>query len=312
MYVICGEALYDVYTRPAEGDALPLLARPGGSPFNVAIGLARLGTRAGLLAGLSRDPMGEHLRAILQREGVAPDYLVARDERTTLALVALDPEGVARYAFYGDGCADRSLVEADLPPLQPWVTGLHFGSYTLVAEPTASTLLALARRERGARLISLDPNVRPTVEPDMDRWRERVDAMAGLADVIKVSDEDLSLLHPDRTHEAIAAHWLAQGAGLVVVTLGSEGAVGFGPGGVSAQVPARLVRNADTVGAGDSFQAALLNRLPDRDTLRTIAASAAEIEALLRYAGTAAAITCSRPGADPPTRAELDAVLDAA
>lgn len=310
MYVICGEALYDVYTRPAEGDALPLLARPGGSPFNVAIGLARLGTRAGLLTGLSRDPMGEHLRAILQREGVASDYLFARDERTTLALVALDPEGIARYAFYGDGCADRSLLEADLLPLQPAVTGLHFGSYTLVAEPTASTLLALAHRERGQRLISLDPNVRPTVEPDMDRWRERVEAMAGLADVIKVSDEDLGLLYPDTAHGTVAARWLAQGAGLVVVTLGSDGAIGFGPG-VSAQIPARPVRNADTVGAGDSFQAALLHRLPDRETLRAIAASTTQIEALLRYAGTAAAITCSRPGADPPTHAEVDAAFDA-
>lgn len=307
MFLICGEALFDVFTQSPQGDAIPMLARPGGSPFNVAIGLSRLGSPSALLGGLSRDMLGQHLAGILRREGVCADYLIARDERTTLSLVALDAQGVPHYTFYGEHSADRALEVADLPALSADVHGLHVGSYTLVAEPTASTLLRLVTQARGERLISLDPNIRPTVEPDMARWRSRVGAVAAQADLIKVSEEDLGLLYPGEPVEAAARRWLDGGTQLVVVTLGAEGALGFSRQ-AQTQVAGRPVVVADTVGAGDSFQAALLHQLPDRAALEAAAAEAQAMQRLLIFAATAAGITCSRPGADPPTHAQ---VLDA-
>lgn len=304
MYLVCGEALFDVFVQDDAHDRLALAARPGGSPFNVAIGLTRLGHRAALFTGLSTDVLGRRLHAQLGREGVNRDYIVDKRNRTTLALVALDDAGVAQYAFYGDSCADRELARADLPPLGDEVTGLHFGSYTLVVDPTASTYLALAERERGRRLISLDPNVRPTVEPDMGIWRERLERWRRLADVIKVSEEDLALLHPDSTPDEIARDWLQGHTRLLVVTRGAGGALGYCAQGC-AEVPAPQVAVVDTVGAGDSFQSALLSQLPDHQALCTAAGSLGELRRVLNYAARAAAITCSRVGSDPPHARDL-------
>ncbi|TAL85355.1 MAG: carbohydrate kinase [Rhodanobacter sp.] len=308
MFLICGEALYDVFTESAAGNTLPMRARPGGSPFNVAIGLARLGSAAALLGGLSNDALGQHLVDILQREGVCPDYLMRRPERTTLSMVALDANGVAQYTFYGEHGADRAPQQTDLPALQPGVHCLHMGSYTLVTEPIASAMLTLARRERGRRMLSLDPNVRPTVEPDMSRWRDQVEAMAALAHLVKVSEEDLQLLYPQVTPEGVARRWLEGGTRLVVVTLGGDGAMALSST-LQARVAGKQVAVADTVGAGDSFQAALLHQLPNFAALDAVSSNVEAMSRLLEFAVTAAGITCTRPGADPPTLPQVEAAL---
>jgi len=304
MYLVCGEALFDVFVQGDAQDHLALVAHAGGSPFNVAIGLSRLGHRAALFTGLSTDVFGRRLHDQLGREGVCRDYVVDKANRTTLVLVALNAAGVPHYSFYGDSCADRVLVHTDLPTLRDDIRGLHFGSYTLVIDPTASTYFALAQRECGRRLISLDPNVRPTVESDMQVWRDRLERWRGVADVIKVSEEDLALLHPGCELNDIASAWLQGPTQLLVVTRGGAGALGYSTQGCVA-LPAPEVSVVDTVGAGDSFQAALLSQLHDRAALRDTATSLEQLRRVLAYAASAAAITCSRLGSDPPYAHEM-------
>ncbi|MBZ8131986.1 carbohydrate kinase [Afifella sp. IM 167] len=308
MFVVCGEALWDLYG--SEGEAgLSFDARIGGSPFNVAIGLARLEQGCALLTGLSRDRLGEKLAGALETESVSTAYLVRKDKPTTLSLVTVAPDGQPSYAFYGLGAADRSLEPSDLPELGPEVWGLHAGSFSLAVEPVGSTLLALHRRHAGHRLLTLDPNVRLNAEPDIELWRSRVAAFAAVSDLVKVSDEDLTLLYPGEDPATSAARWLDSGAGLIVVTRGGEGAEAYGTFG-ELSVPGRAVKVVDTVGAGDSFMAALIAGLAERGAKsreKLLALDRLEVEGLLGFAAEAASITCGRRGADPPKRAEIGA-----
>ncbi|GMG82620.1 carbohydrate kinase [Paralimibaculum aggregatum] len=308
MFLVCGEALFDLFgTEGPSGLAFD--ARIGGSPFNVAVGLARLGQPAGLFTGLSTDPLGVRLAAALAAEGVATGFLKRTAHPTTLSVVDLDAAGHPAYAFYGTGAADRMIAPADLPALGADVWGIHAGSYSLVVEPVGSALLALFERERGRRLLTLDPNVRLNVEPDVDLWRARIDAFVRLADVVKVSDEDLGLLYPGRTAGEIGAQWRAAGAGLVVVTRGANGAEIFGAHG-SLAVPGRRIAVVDTVGAGDTFQAAVIAALGELGIRSRADLDAAPRQSLLdiaAFAVMASGITCTRRGADLPRRAELPA-----
>lgn len=309
MFLVCGEALYDVFIAGETPEGLALDARIGGSPWNVAKGLARLGQPAALFAGLSQDALGDRLAASVREEGVAETALRRKPLLTTLALVGLGPDGAARYSFYNEGSADRALAMADLPPLDG-VRGVHVGSYSLVTEPTGSTLLALAGAAQGRALVSLDPNLRLAIAPDLALWRERIAAFRAAAHLVKASDEDLAALHPGRDPEETAAGWAAEGAALVVVTKGAAGAVAFGKG-APLRVHAPAVPVADTVGAGDTFQAALLAGLAElgRASPAGLAAlTAEETRRLLSFAAAAAAITCTRRGADLPRRAELPPV----
>jgi fructokinase len=310
MYLVCGEALFDVFAAPAgsRSNRLNLEAVAGGSPFNVAVGLARLGTPSALFTGISSDHLGQQLRKVLDEEGVDTRYLVPFDAPTTLAMVALGADGAPIYSFRGEGCADRLPRDEHLAALGDEIRGIHVGSYSLVTTPIAGTMLALARRESGRRLISLDPNIRLNVEPDLMRWRERVEAFAELAHLIKVSDEDLALLYSDEAPEAIAQRWLKGRCELVVLTRGSEGAALFSQRHGALYAEAEAVTVSDTVGAGDTFQAALLSylhasALDSANALVRIERD--QLEALLRFATKAAAITCSRRGPDLPFRYEI-------
>lgn len=310
MYLVCGEALFDIFASPvgAQRNRLNLEAVAGGSPFNVAVGLARLGTPSALFTGISRDHLGEQLRQVLEAEGVDPRYLVAFDAPTTLAMVALGAGGTPVYSFRGDGCADRLPRDEHLIPLGEEVRAIHVGSYSIVTAPIADTLLSLVRRESEHRLISLDPNIRLNVEPDLKRWRERVEAYAELAHLIKMSDEDLALLYPGDAPEAIAQRWLQGRCELVVLTRGGQGAQMFSRRHGSFYAAAEAVTVRDTVGAGDTFQAALLSYLhaqgmDSADALARIERD--QLEALLRFAIQAAAITCSRRGPDLPYQYEI-------
>ncbi|HEU0223549.1 MAG TPA: carbohydrate kinase [Paracoccaceae bacterium] len=312
MFLICGEALYDVFIERETPTGLLLDARIGGSPYNVAVGLARLGQRAGLLTGLSSDALGDRLAAAMQAEGVETRYLARKPELTTLALVGLDPAGQARYSFYSLGAADRAVTAADLPGLEG-IACIHFGSYSLVTEPTGTAFLALAERaapRAAPTLVSLDPNLRLAISPDLALWRARVEAFLARAHLVKASEEDLAALYPGRPAEDSARDWAGRGPSLVVVTRGAEGAFAVSPAG-ELRVPGRAVEVVDTVGAGDTFQAGLLAALAEmgRATPQGLAAlTADETRRALAFATGAAAITCTRRGADLPRRAELPTV----
>lgn len=309
MYLVCGEALFDVFAASTDSRGrLHLEAVAGGSPFNVAVGLARLGAQAALLGGLSRDHFGQCLLELLQEEGVATEHLAIFDAPTTLAMVAIGADGSPVYSFRGEGCADRLLHTEQLQPLPAGIRGIHFGSYSLVTPPIADTLLALLHREHAQRLISLDPNIRLNVEPNLERWRERVEAFAERAHLIKVSDEDLALLYPGVAPASIAQRWLDHHAELVVLTRGADGAQLFSRKHGQLHVAAHAVTVRDTVGAGDTFQAALLAYLAEQqlDSPHGLAQMGpAQLQAMLAFASSAAAITCSRRGPDLPYRYEI-------
>ena len=307
MFVVCGEALMDVYMGEATPTGMLLDARIGGSPLNVAQGLARLARPVAFLTGLSTDALGERLLASLRAEGVDTSLLLRSDAPSTLSVVSVNAAGVPRYAFHGNGAADRQLTPETLPALPPATRVLQFGSYALAVEPVGSALRALAARERERCLIAYDPNVRLNVDPDIAHWRAVVEPMVALAHLVKVSDEDLGLLYPDQTPEQVAAGWLARGAVLVAVTRGGKGSSAW-TAAARADAPSQPIQVVDTVGAGDTFQAALLTWLDEHYALTPGALAAIDakaLEALLRFAAQAAAITCSRRGADMPRRADL-------
>lgn len=300
MFLVCGEALFDLFTREDDSDALRIEAHAGGSPFNVAISLARLGSRVAFLSGISNDPLGERLMARLRSEDVDDRYIVRSDRCTTLSLVASDRNGVPAYTFYGAEGADRSVAIGDVPPLGDDIRVIHCGSYTLVTPPFADTVATLVVQERARRLVTLDPNIRPNVEPDMQTWRARLDTLIPNVDLVKVSVEDLAYLHPGCPPESVCIEWQRRGPALVVLTRGHEGATAWSAGG-SVSVAAPKVDVADTVGAGDAFQAAMLHWLAQRDCLTRGAVEALPPDQLqhgLAVACAAAADTCTRRGAD--------------
>ena len=310
MFLSCGEALFDLFPSAETDTGLIFDARIGGSPFNVAVGLSRLGREAALFTGLSIDPLGRRLERTLQEEGVETAYLVSKQKPTTLALVGLGPGGVPHYSFYGHDAADCSVGETDLPDLPRSVTAMHFGSYSLVVEPTGSSLLRLARRHRNGKLISLDPNLRLNVEPDVGRWRRQVEAFSEIADVIKVSDEDLEVLFPGDDIDSTVGRWSARSVKLIVVTRGSNGALVSLRGEVF-EASGRAVEVVDTVGAGDSFQAGLLCGLDELGKATKpglLQVSLDECRRAVAFAMAAAATTCTRRGADMPHRPDLPEV----
>ncbi len=304
--LVCGDALFDFFQTeaPAPG-RLTFDARAGGSPLNVAIGLARLGAPSAFFAGVSTDLLGARLAEYLESEGVATDYLVRSDRPTTVSLVGLDASGGPSYAFYASGTADVSLTEADPPALGPDIRALHFGSYSIAAAPTADALAALAARHSD-KFVSLDPNVRPTIEPDRAVWRRRIDRLRASANLIKASVEDLAHLAPETPPADVARAWAADGADLVVLTDGDGRVVAFrGERELGAAVPA--VEVVDTVGAGDSFQAAVLAELCRRDALSAGLGGLCDdaVAEVLAFAVRAAAVTCARRGADLPRVADV-------
>lgn len=309
MILVCGEALVDLFLDPPDGAEMAGRAVAGGSPFNVAIGLARLGVPVGFLGAISRDGIGVMLAERLIQEGVDPRFIARSDRLSTISAVATGADGQPSYGFHGEGAADRFLMPADLPPeLLPEVQALSFGSYSMAVEPTGATLALLAGREHGRRVISVDPNLRPGVVPDMALWARAAERFYRTATIIKASDEDIrSAWGGKLSLQEAAAYWLGLGAKLVVITRGAEGALGFSAAGL-IELPAKTVSVRDTVGAGDSFHAALLARLSqtDRLSLEGIATlDRATLGEVMNYAATAASITVGRRGADLPKAVEV-------
>jgi fructokinase len=309
MFMVCGESLFDVFSSGATREGISLDGRMGGSPFNVAIGLARLEQPVSFLGAIGSDFGGDRLVRALEEEGVRTGLAVRVDAPTTLMLVGLDSRGVPSYVFYGERGADRQLSEEHLAAGTIGAAAYHFGSYSMVVNPTGSTQRLLVEREHTRSVISYDPNVRLRVEPDVERWRETLRWMLPRTHLLKVSEEDLGVLFPGVAIDRWASDALAAGPGLVVVTRGSEGAEGF-TRQAAVHVPAVPVKVVDTVGAGDTFQAAILAWAAEAgrlkaDGLRSLGEP--ELRAALTFAARAAAITCGRRGADMPRRAELPA-----
>lgn len=306
MIISCGEALIDFLPRRDAAGAPVYLPAAGGSPMNVAVAAARLGAPTAFFGGLSSDMFGDILRSALTASGVDTRLAVTTDRPTTLAFVSLGG-GDARYAFYDENTAGRMLSEADLPDLTSGVGALHFGSFSLAVEPCGTALEALMLREASRRLISLDINVRPTLIPDRSAYLARLDRLIAMSDIVKVSAEDLDWLAPGATFADIAAAWLRAGARVVIRTRGADGAEACFAG-AHVESPGVAVKVADTIGAGDTFTGAMLARLAETGALSKAAVAAldaAALSSLLAFAISAAAITVSRPGADPPWRREL-------
>lgn len=311
MILVCGEALIDLFVAaPTPGlHNLPAQAVAGGSPFNVAVGLARLQAPSGFLGGLSRDALGRFLIGLLEREGVDVSVVRHSDRPTPLVVVAPGPDGQPGYTFHAANCAYQDVPLDHLPSELPeTTTALVFGSFSLTSEPIGSTLLALAEREAPHRVISLDPNVRSALAGDPVAWRQRFADFARVATLIKLSVEDVQLAYgADADPAERATDWLAAGVPLVVVTDGAAGATAYHASGHIA-VPARNVEVVDTVGAGDSLHAALLARLGETgrlDRKAIVELDQAALRDVLSYAVRAAGVTCSRRGADLPNKEDL-------
>lgn len=316
MFIICGEALIDIFVddnSKSVQTSFPLQASVGGSPFNVAIGLARLGQHVSLLTGLSTDIFGQRLSSVLVSEGVSQELIVKKDSPSTVAFIEKNKEGVPSYLFLGEGAADRSLSTADIDIQMDTPTAIHLGSYSIVAQPTADSLLGLVKNFSGKCLISLDPNIRAIVEPDMKVWQIRVEELVTLADIVKISDEDLELLYPDNAPEDILEKWLDTGLKMIVLTRGGEGST-LWSSQAKVNVATPNITVIDTVGAGDTYQAALLeslgNLIADHGYEWATQLSSDKLTEIGSYAAAAAAITCSRQGADLPTKSEILAFID--
>jgi fructokinase len=314
MIVVTGEALIDLFVSPAGADGMRSEPVRGGSNYNVALGLARLGRDVAFLASISKDAFGDFLAGPLLRDGVDTRWLRRGPEKTTISVVATSADGHPTYSFYGDGCADRALLPADIPAaFPPEVNALVLGCFPLAVEPIATTLEWLTDREAGRLVVSLDPNLRPRLIEDMDAWRPRFRRFVSRATILKTSVEDMEPLYgtgPDLA--AIARDLLSAGPKLVVFTRGPDGAVAFTSGGAVVDRPGRRVEVIDTVGAGDSFHAALLAHLDRRGLLTPAGVGGLDAEqagAAVDEAIAASALTCTRRGADLPTASDLAASL---
>lgn len=302
-----GEALID-FTSESESEGTLYRAQPGGSPLNVATGLARLGLNAGFLGKLSTDAFGHQLRDHLQRNGVDQRYVGSSDAPSTLAFVHEETDGEPAFSFYGEGAADARLLAEDLPALfGADLDAIHLGSISMARQPIGKTLTKLMAQESSQRVISFDPNVRPALMPERAVYLNQLDTWLRHVTLVKVSRADLAWLHPDAERIEVARSWLAKGPDWVVVTLGGDGAVGVSSSGV-VRTESPAVDVVDTVGAGDAFTAGLLAWLHDHDRLdRDQVAALIEHDqrSALDFAAQVAALTCAQRGADPPTRDDL-------
>lgn len=306
MIVCCGEALIDMLPRlTAEGEAA-FVPHVGGAVFNTAIALGRLGTKVGFFTGISTDFFGAMLRDALVESKVETRFAHISNNPTTLAFVQLF-DGQASYAFFDENSAGRMLLEKDMPVIDDGVEAMHFSCISLIPEPGGSTYESLMLREHGKRVMMLDPNIRKDFIPDKASHMARLRRMIALADIVKLSDEDLAWFGETGTDTEIARRWLTMGPKLVAITHGSKGAKGY-TDRFEISVPAPAVTVADTVGAGDTFNAGILASLSRMGLLTKDAISRLteeDVTEALAFAARIAAVTVSRAGANPPWAHEL-------
>ncbi|GII05634.1 carbohydrate kinase family protein [Planobispora takensis] len=304
---VLGECVADAFPIGSAGpNELTLRVLPGGGPANTAVSLARLGTPTRFLARISRDSFGGLFRAHLEASGVDLSGCVSADEPSTLAVATLDAAGQAGYSFHAEGGADWQWSAQELDTGRVGRAAcLHTGSLALVRAPGAGHVEELLESVRERATVSIDPNVRAAlVAPAV--YRTRMPRWCALADIVKLSDDDLEKIHPGEPVEQVCETWHTAGARLVVVTRGPQGAL-VSLDGRSATVPAPATKVVDTVGAGDSFTAGLLHRLHVQGLLggRLDGLTLAQAVEAAAFAARVAALTCSVAGADPPWAADL-------
>ena len=293
---VCGEVLIDI---------LPTGPVVGGGPANTAKALARLGHDVHFIDGISRDAYGQAARTELLRDGVNLDLALASDKPTCTATVTLDAAGGASYEFLIDGTATFDFHSSWLPDpyrFQPQV--LHIGTLVTVIEPGASALYDWAMQVAEFAPIVFDPNIRPSVQPDRDLYEAAVEKWAALSAVIKVSDDDLAWLFPEVSIDDVANRWINDGVFLVIVTRGANGIVGYTEDG-RVKVPGVKVDVVDTVGAGDTVGAIVVEAMIEHGLIEL---RGDRLQEVLSRAAHAAAITCSRQGAQPPYKHELPTI----
>ncbi|WP_371476473.1 carbohydrate kinase [Kitasatospora sp. NBC_00315] len=306
---VLGECVADAFadtTQPRPGE-LALRVLPGGGPANTAAALARLGTPTRFLGRISSDAFGALFRAHLASSGVDLAGVVAAPEPSTLAIATLDEHGQAQYSFHAEATADWQWTGAELAAALPQDAAcLHTGSLALVRTPGGERIEELLTRARGSATVSIDPNVRPLlVDPAV--YRARLTRWCALADILRLSSDDLDLLMPGVTPERACDAWHLAGVRLVVITLGSRGAVAS-LDGVRVFAPAPRVEVVDTIGAGDSFTAGLLHRLSRAGRLggRLDDLAVDEVSDACDYAARVAALTCSVAGPNPPWAHQME------
>lgn len=308
MILCCGEALIDMLPgKTAQGEAA-FVPHPGGAVFNTAIALGRLGTPAGLLSAVGQDMFGDMLVAALEESRVDRACLLRVNRPTTLAFVQLH-EGQARYSFYDENSAGRMLALEEMPAIPEAAKALFFGGISLACEPGAEAYAALLARERAARVVMIDPNIRPGFIGDAARYRQRLRGMIEQADIVKISDEDLAWLYPGSgpIHEGLDTI-LDLGLSIVILTRGARGARARMRTGVDVEVSAQAAEVVDTVGAGDTFNAGFLAWMEANGRLSPEAVaelSEDELRSALHHASRVAAITVGRAGANPPWAHEI-------
>jgi fructokinase len=302
-----GEALIDF----AGSGALAFQGYCGGSPLNAAVASARLGQPTGYLTQLSTDLFGDQLLNHMLANGIDTRFVVRAAGPSTVAFVERGPH-TNRYAFYSHGSADSAWAPDPLPELPASCRFLHFGSISLLQDPAARRITDFVAANAGRRVVVFDPNVRLSLIDDLPLYRQRTRHWLSLADVLKLSAEDAEALAPGMAFDAAARDWLRAGPRAVIVTLGDDGAVLYRRDRDPILISAPEIEVADTIGAGDTFTAGISVALLARgvtDAAGLDALPDGEWRRVLQFATTAAVLNCMREGANPPTLAEVQAIL---
>jgi len=294
---VCGEVLIDLLPGTPERVAVV-----GGGPANTAKALARLGHDVQFIDGISTDTYGQSARAELLADGVKLDLALTSEKPTCLAIVSLNENGGATYEFKTDGTATFNFDLNWLPdPSVHKPQLLHIGTLVTIIEPGASVLYDWALQVAEFAPIIFDPNIRPSVMGDHDLYQAAVEKWVAISSVIKVSDDDIAWLYPDLSVEEVAKRWVSDGAALVVVTRGANGSIGYTADGVE-EVAGVKVEVVDTVGAGDTVGAILVEAIIEDGILSL---QNEGLKKVLKRSAAAAAISCSRAGAQPPYKHEM-------
>lgn len=301
---ILGEALIDF---KSTGE-LAFQGFVGGSSLNVATASSRLGQATTFLTQISSDLFGNRLKDHMVQNQIDTTHVLETDAHSTLAFVE-ERGGQAHYSFMGNGAADTLYNPEPRPVLPASVLFMQFGSISLLTEPTSSSITDIVAKHRERLTVVFDPNCRPSLTPDLLGYKQKLEAWLKLAHLVKVSDQDLSWLEPDKTLSEVATDWLSKGPKAVIITKGEHGSVLFRVGKPNLEIETPKVRVIDTVGAGDTFTAGLMVGLLEHGHTNSELLETYSDEtwlAVMQFAAVSAAINCTRAGANPPTRADVE------
>lgn len=313
MIIVCGDVLIDFIPDKTKDGADCYCPAPGGSCANISVAIGRLGGQVGFMGGVSIDFWGEKLMEFLETSKVDTRYVARGNQQTTLAFVELGNEEPA-YAFYDENTVSRLWVRSQSPGFTDDVNLIHIGSTSLIEPPISDSCEQMFKAEKGRRILSIDPNCRPSNTHHPAVYRARMARLIAMADIIKLSKSDLQFLLPDTSLDEAAQTWIEQGTSIVIITRGSQGVLCYLPGQEVIEVaPDYIDEVVDTIGAGDTFMAATLAFLQKKglltlDRIRKIGVG--EITEALKYASVAAAMICERRGANPPWEKEVTARIN--